>query len=126
MNKRRAKTILWVFGGGIVLFLGCSFLISWQLSQSMSDTWKAMEVHTFSCPLGSSVTTRGWSKAGYMRYCEPNKDGPWEAWSEGYRHIQGEYKSRREHGTWYWFNQDGTIQKTVVYDAGNLVSGESP
>ena len=126
MNKQFAKTILWLLGAGIVFYFGLLFLVSRQLSQSMSDTWNAMETSTFPCPPGTEVTTRGWSEAGYMRYCEPKKDGPWEAWSEGYRHIQGEYKNGKEHGTWRWFNQDGTIQKTVIYDGGNIVSSERP
>ena len=81
-----------------------------------------MERSTFECPTGTEVTTRGWSEAGYLRYCEPKKNGPWETWASGYRNIKGEYKNGKEHGVGYWFNRDGTIQTTVVYDNGSKVS----
>jgi hypothetical protein len=125
MTKTLAKITLWLLGGGIVLYFGLSFLMSSQLSKSVSDTWKAMDDTSFTCPPGTDVTTRGWSKSGYMRYCEPKKNGPWEAWSEGYRHIQGEYKNGKEHGTWRWFSPNGTIEKTIVYDGGNIISEET-
>jgi len=126
MTKPIAKIILWLLGGGILLFFGLSLLMSWQLSESVSDTWKTMEGTSFVRPPDSEVTTRGWSKAGYMRYCEPKKNGQWEAWSEGYRHIQGEYKNGKEHGTWQWFNPDGTIYRTIVYDGGKVISDNGP
>lgn len=126
MKKRLATIVLWVLGAGVALYFGFSYLMSWQFSRSYSDTWSAMEKSTFTCEPNTDATTRAWSKAGNMRYCEPKKNGAWEAWSEGYRHIQGEYKNGKEHGAWRWFNPDGTISRTIVYDGGNVISDDSP
>lgn len=126
MTKRHAITILWIFGAALVLYFGVTLLMSWQLARSSNDTWNAMKESAFDCPPGTAITIRGWSKAGYMRYCEPKKNGPWEAWSEGYRQIQGEYENGKENGTWCWFNRNGSIQNTVIYDSGNKLSEQRP
>ena len=119
MKKVVAKVILWVLGTIAVLFLGLPYLMSWQLSSSHNDTWEAMTQKKLPCPQGTEETNRGWSKAGYMRYCEPYKHGPWEAWSGGYLQIKGEYKHGKEHGTWEWYNPDGSVQKTITYNSEN-------
>jgi hypothetical protein len=122
MTKRLATIFLWSVGALVALYIGIMYLVSWQYSRSHSETWAAMERSTLECSPGTEVTTRGWSEAGYLRYCEPKKNGPWEAWSNGYRQVQGEYRDGKEHGTWRWFNRDGSIQSTVVYDNGSKVS----
>lgn len=122
MTKHLAVIVLWSIGALVVLYIGISLLVSWQYSRSHSETWAAMERSTLECSPGTEVTTRGWSEAGYLRYCEPKKNGPWEAWSNGYRQVQGEYRDGKEHGTWRWFNRDGSIQSTVVYNNGSKVS----
>ncbi len=80
-----------------------------------------MSKNELSCPAGYKVTNRGWSKAGYMRYCEPYKHGPWEAWSEGYLQVKGEYKHGKKYGAWQWYNRDGSIKKAISYDGNNEV-----
>ncbi|MES9902473.1 MAG: hypothetical protein ABW168_07300 [Sedimenticola sp.] len=124
MKKVIAKTILWVLGIIAVLFVGLPYLMSWQLSSSHKETWSFMSQTELTCPEGYEVTNRGWSKAGYMRYCEPLKHGPWEAWSEGYLQIKGEYKHGKKHGTWQWFNRGGSIQKTITYNSGTEVGAQ--
>jgi hypothetical protein len=122
MKKLLATIFLWGVGVLVVLYVGISVLIPWLYSRNQTETWASMERSTFECPAGTDVTTRGWSEAGYLRYCEPKKNGPWEAWSSGYRQVQGEYRNGKEHGTWRWFNRDGSIQSTIVYDNGSKVS----
>lgn len=119
--KRISRIILWALGSFALLFFALPYLMSWQLSSSHDKTWEAMRELEMICPPNTEVTTRGWSKAGYMRYCEPKKNGPWEAWSEGYRQIQGAYRNGQKHGTWQWFNRDGSIQSTIEYRNGNAV-----
>ena len=118
MKKSIAKTLLGILSVIAVLFISLPYLMSWQLSNSHKETWDAMREREFTCPEGTEATNRGWSKAGYMRYCEPEKNGKWEAWSEGYRQISGEYNKGKKHGAWHWYNRDGSIQKTVVYKNG--------
>jgi len=115
MKKWIAKATLWILSLLAILFVGLPYLMSWQLSNSHKYTWKAMNSTDFPCPPNTELTIHGWSKAGYMRYCEPNKNGMWEAWSEGYLHIRGEYIDGKKYGKWTWFNQDGSIQSTTVY-----------
>ena len=124
MKKPIAKIILWILGGIAVLFIGIPYFMSWQLSSSHKETWNAMNKMEFTCPQGTEVTNRGWSKAGYMRYCEPEKSGPWEAWSEGYMHISGEYNKGKKHGTWHWYNRDGSVQNTITYENGVEVTSQ--
>jgi hypothetical protein len=121
MKKWISRAILLVLGLLAILFFAFPYLMSWQLSDSHGKTWEAMNQTDLKCPSGTEVTSRGWSKAGYTRYCEPKKNGPWEAWSGGYRQIQGEYRNGLEHGRWIWFNEDGTIQSTIVYENGEPV-----
>ena len=73
------------------------------------------------CPPNTEATTRGWSKAGYMRYCEPKRNGVWEAWSEGYRHVLGEYKNGIKHGKWKSFDKNGTIKTITTYENGKEI-----
>lgn len=122
MKKHLAKIFLWSVAVLIVLYFVITFLVSWQYSRSQSDTWVAMEKNALACSPETEATTRGCSEAGYLRYCEPKKNGPWEAWANGYRQVQGEYRDGKEHGTWRWFNRDGSIQTTVVYDNGKKLS----
>ena len=125
MTRTHAKLALWVLGAALLFFVGFNLILSGQFSAGASDTWKAMESRSFSCPPGTEVTTRGWSKNGYMRYCEATRNGQWEAWSEGYLHVQGQYASGKEHGTWRWFNRDGSLAKTIVFDKGTKVSEQT-
>ncbi|MCK5455890.1 MAG: hypothetical protein KAI45_02110 [Melioribacteraceae bacterium] len=118
MKKWIANTILWIIGIFALLFITLPYLMSWQFSSSHKDTWDIMDNSDFKCPPNTEITTRGWSKVGYMRYCEPKKNGPWEAWSEGYKNIQGEYYNGKKHGKWTWFNSDGSTQSTITYEYG--------
>ena len=68
------------------------------------------------------MTYRGWGINGQERYCEPLKNGPWEAWEGGYKAIQGGYRNGKEHGTWTWYHKDGRTYRIIEYDNGIEVS----
>jgi len=124
MNRIAARIILVVLGLAVIVFFALPYLVSWQVSESHQETWQAMKQKEFTCPENTEATFRGWSEAGYMRYCEPRKNGPWEAWSGGYLHVSGEYLHGQKHGVWRWYNSDGTIQTTKHYSNGQEVTGE--
>lgn len=121
MKKVIAKVTLWILGTFAVVFFSLPYIMTWLFNNSHEETWEAMQSIELSCPPDSEVTTRGWSKAGYSRYCEPKKNGPWEAWSGGYLQIRGEYQNGFKNGTWQWFNRDGTVQSEIVYRGGEEI-----
>lgn len=122
MKSGPAKIILLSLGSVVLAYFVLMAFISWQLGEDAKATWSAMMASELECPEGTAVTHRGWSKNGRMRYCEPVRNGPWEAWANGHRQIKGEYLAGQEHGTWYWFNPDGSVQQTIQYNAGKVVS----
>ena len=123
MNKIAAKTVLWTLGVFAVLLWLLPFIMSLAFFNSQGDSWEAMKAEKMLCPEGYEVTTRGWSEAGYMRYCEPHKHGPWEAWSQGRMQVKGTYQNGKLHGIWQWFDSDGNVSKTATYELGSEVEG---
>ena len=121
MNKVVAKSILWVLVLVAIFFCSLPYVMSWLFTSGHKITWEAMSKEEFICPKGYEVTNRNWSKAGYMRYCEPNKNGEWEAWSNGRLQIKGEYKNNKQHGTWQYFNKKGEIEKAITFENGQKV-----
>jgi len=81
-----------------------------------------MQSSAFTCPQGTESTNRAWSKAGHARYCEPLRNGKWEAWSEGHRQVEGEYKNGKESGTWRWYGADGRPYLEAIFENGTKVS----
>jgi hypothetical protein len=121
-NRRIMKTILkyifYVIGGlstAYVLFILC---ISSQFKTSSQVNQDSMQKSPFICPEGTEVSYRGWGLNGQMRYCEVFKDGPWETWESGYRHILGNYKKGKKQGTWTFYHTDGRIYRIIEYDSG--------
>lgn len=53
-----------------------------------------MDTIEFPCPEGTEERRERWSKLGYSKKCVPFVHGKWEAWSDGYKNIEGYY----EHG----------------------------
>lgn len=126
MKKSLGKTILWTLGTMVVLFVSLPSFMSWLLYSNAEITQHAMEKSEFLCADGTEVVTRRWSKAGYERYCGSKKHGRWEAWSDGYKKINGEYIRGEKHGVWYWYNKDGSVSKTVSYDNGIEINARMP
>jgi len=116
--KTAFKYIAYMVGALSFAYLLIMGSFSSYLTMSAKETWEAMKDSPFSCPPGTEVTYRAWSENGRQRYCEKAKDGPWEAWMSGYKWVQGYYKSGKEHGEWVWFNEDGTVSKTISYENG--------
>jgi hypothetical protein len=89
-----------------------------SVTSSAEKTWKNMKASPFRCPEGTEVTYRGWSENGSLWYCEPVKNGPWEAWMSGYKWVEGNYLNGKKDGKWCWLNEEGEVTKTVSYDQG--------
>jgi hypothetical protein len=77
MKKPIANILVWIFAMVAILLMGLRYLTSWQLSNSHKETWNAMSEKEFGCPESTKVTIRCWSRAGYMRYCEPEEAAIW-------------------------------------------------
>ncbi len=97
--------------------------ISYQMSNSSINTWESMKDGVFECPPGLEEKTERWSKLGYSRSCVKPKHGKWEAWSEGYKHIDGFYNNGKKDGNWVFYNSDGTVSKEIEYKDGKEVQG---
>ena len=79
------------------------------------NTWEVMKKGGFDCPDGMEEKTERWSKLGYSRSCVRPKHGKWEAWSDGYKNIDGFYNHGKKHGIWVFYKSDGSISKKVEY-----------
>lgn len=77
-----------------------------------------MKGDIFECPPGLEEKTERWSKLGYSRSCVKPKHGKWEAWSEGYKHIDGFYHNGKKHGNWVFYNSDGSVSQEITYKDG--------
>lgn len=110
--------IAYTIGGLSTAYLLIMYLLSTNVTTSSNETWNAMQKSPFDCPKGTEITYHGWSENGQLRYCEPVKNGPWEAWMSGYKHVQGTYKNGQKDGKWIWFNKDGSVNKTIFYENG--------
>ncbi len=102
-------------------YVGINLYISSELTTDAKSTWAAMSESKFSCPKGTEPSLDGWSKTGYSRTCINLKHGKWEAWDQGYKHIEGFYEHGNKHGTWSFFKEDGSIYQTVEYKNGQEV-----
>jgi hypothetical protein len=112
------KYIVYVIGGISTAYVFFMLFISSQFKTSSKVNWDSMEKSAFICPEGTEVSYRGWGNNGQMRYCEAAKDGPWETWESGYRHILGNYKKGKMHGIWTWYHKDGSIYRIIEYNNG--------
>ena len=88
------------------------------MSSSIGDTWEVMESNEFSCPEGTEEKRERWSKRGYSRSCSPPLNGKWEAWDEGFKHIDGYYDHGVKDGKWVWYQKDGTVYRIIKYNKG--------
>jgi len=98
--------------------------VSYQMRASSDKTWGAMKASNFECPPGMDVRTEGWSKLGVSRTCSSPRHGKWEAWSDGYKNIDGFYEHGKEHGVWIFYNKDGSISKKIEYKRGVEVTSD--
>ncbi len=121
MNKA-IRYIGYVIGSGALVYIAFMFYVSSYTKSSARETWQNMQSSDFQCPNGTEVVHRGWSENGTSRYCEPKKNGPWEAWMSGYKWVDGYYKAGKKHGEWHWYNEEGNVTKTIVYNNGEIVS----
>lgn len=119
------RTILHVIGLLSFLYLLISFGMSTYINSSARMTWYNMHKEEFKCPDGTDITYRGWSEGGRQRYCEPVKNGPWEAWMSGYKWVEGSYKSGKKHGVWKWFDESGNVTKSIRYANGKELQAEA-
>jgi len=116
--KSLAKYIAYTIGALSTLYLLVMGIFTTSINSSSQETWKNMNSSSFNCPAGTEVTHRGWSENGTLRYCEPVKNGPWEAWMSGYKQVEGSYLHGKKQGQWRWFNKAGEITNTITYNNG--------
>jgi len=122
--QRIAKIFLIIIAVVVIGYFPFMSYISSQMSNSSIKTWEAMNEVEFNCPPGLKEKTERWSKLGYSRSCVKPIDGKWEAWSEGYKHIDGFYMSGKKHGTWVFYNPNGSISKEIEYNLGKEVANK--
>jgi len=120
-----AKLFLYVLVGGLVVYVLATFYFSYRMAESHKRTWESMKSEPFPCPEGTEEKTEGWSKLGVSRTCSEARHGKWEAWSEGYKQIDGYYDHGKKNGKWVWYRSDGSISKSVEYNQGDEVSSET-
>jgi hypothetical protein len=120
--KKILKYIVCAIGVLSTAYVLVMFFFSSVFYNSSQETSMAMQNSAFECPQGTEITYRGWGKNGRMRYCEASKNGPWEAWESGYRHILGNYKNGKKHGVWTWYHKDGRVYRIINYDSGTEVT----
>jgi hypothetical protein len=114
----------------IILALGVSTLLLLRrlLVDDMEATYRMITGIQFQCPDGTTDTIDRWGKAGYMRFCQRGevKDGPWTAWETQYKNVEGEYKYGRKHGSWIWWNKNGSKHRVIEYREGAEIRDEIP
>jgi hypothetical protein len=102
----------------VTLYLAVSWLFGSRMAASSKASWTAMQAAPFVCSVGAELRTDGWGKSGYSRSCALPKEGEWEAWEDGYKHISGTYRAGKEHGRWTYYNRDGSVSRIVEYSEG--------
>ena len=117
-----AKVFLAVIAVIIIGYFLFMSYVSTEMSNSSISTWDAMKQVELNCPPGLKEKTERWSKLGYSRSCVKPTDGKWEAWSDGYKQIDGFYKDGSKHGKWVFYNSDGSISKEIEYINNKEVS----
>ena len=122
---KMVSTVLTIIAVVVIGYFSLMSYLSSQMSESSIDTWKAMKSGNFDCPEGMEEKTERWSKLGYSRSCVKPKHGKWEAWSEGYKHIDGFYNHGKKEGVWVFYNSDGSISKKVEYKEDREVSANA-
>ena len=124
MKKNIARAILVLMALAIVGYFAFMSYVSSQMRASSDKTWEAMKAAEFECPVGKEVKTEGWSKLGVSRTCASPRHGKWEAWSDGYKNIDGFYEHGKKHGLWVFYNPDGSVSKQIEYkqDAEVLIN----
>lgn len=106
---------------GIGFFSYFSFVTT-RMKEHLTETRTRMNESVFECPPGREEKKERWSKLGYSRSCVEPKDGKWEAWSEGYKMIEGSYSNGKKSGRWIHYRADGSISNTVYYRDGVEIS----
>ncbi len=81
-----------------------------------------MRTSEFACPEGTEEKLEFWGQSGNSRSCVSPIHGKWEAWSDGYKNVDGFYEKGQKHGTWFFYNPDGTVYLEIEYDMGVEVS----
>jgi hypothetical protein len=115
MKKNLARTMLLFIAVAVIGYFAFMSYVSSQMRAASIETWDAMKDSIFECPAGTEVRTEGWSKLGVSRTCSSPRHGRWEAWSDGYKRIDGIYQHGKKHGVWVFYNPDGSVSKRIEY-----------
>lgn len=116
MKKNIARAFLVLMVVAVVGYFAFMSYVSSQMRDSSNETWEAMKASKFECPPGMEVRTEGWSKLGVSRTCSSPRHGKWEAWSDGYKNVDGFYEHGKKHGVWVFYNPDGSVSKKIEYE----------
>jgi len=81
---------------------------------------------SFQCPDGCVQKKMSWGKNGYSYAClkGDTKHGRWIAIEGGKILIEGKYYNGLKEGKWYWYHNDGSIYRLVVYEKGVEIKNE--
>ena len=116
---RNIVFVLALFAVGFFVFVN---YITQQSKERANKNSEAMRISEFVCPEGTEEKWEYWSEGGNSRSCVPPKHGKWEAWNNGYKNIDGYYEDGKEHGTWFFYNPDGSVKFQIEYDMGVEIS----
>lgn len=118
------RYLAYIIGALSFVYVLVTSLFFGYVNTSSTDNWETMKAKDFNCPQGTEVSYRGWSENGSLRYCEPLKEGKWEAWMSGYKWVDGNYKNGKKHGKWINYNEDGSITNVTEYNNGVQVNAK--
>ena len=96
--------------------------VTQQSKERASKNTEAMKNSEFVCPEGTEEKWEYWSEGGNSRSCVSPKHGKWEAWNNGYKHIDGYHEYGKKHGKWLFYKSNGAVKFEIEYDRGIEVS----
>ncbi len=111
-----------------LLMIGYDAIVQYYSSQRraiLQENSKIMRSVEFECPERMQAKIELWGKMGYSRTCVNLRHGKWEAWEAGFKQIDGYYDHGKAHGTWVFYNSDGSVSKEIEYNQGVEIARSS-
>lgn len=132
MTPRTHLRVIWGLVLALVLLVIVTYVVTSlgyrSVRAELRKTRAALDRSEFSCPENAEPRVERWGEIGWSRYCVLNgqEHGPWQAWEKEKVAIVGAFAEGERHGTWKWFNVDGTVHRETTYKHGEeLTSREA-
>ncbi|MBF0647049.1 hypothetical protein HTZ97_09485 [Desulfuromonas acetoxidans] len=74
-----------------------------------------MHSEKIECPDNAHVEYSPWGERGWVKACKKNH-GKYSVWEGDIKRIDGQFFNGKKVGIWTFYNNDGSISKTVNYD----------